>query len=141
MRRLAATLLAFSVAGCTQADPAYRVALPDGWKDGSRHRSQFEQGINAGNPGWAQYRLRQVAGGSVEGTWIILATFREPPRTSLRGLARQIVQYSAGAIRRIRNALIRHGGDLYLASLTSTPAGFRRDSSALADVLASWRWT
>jgi hypothetical protein len=44
-----------------------------------------------------------------------------------------------GAVQ-VRIALIRHGDDVHIASLTATPHGFTAGASRLAEILNSWRW-
>ena len=41
----------------------------------------------------------------------------------------------------VRVALIRHRGEVHLASVTATPHGFPAGASRLAEVLDSWRWS
>jgi hypothetical protein len=68
---------------------------------------------------------------------------REPTAVRVDGAPAVIYDYTGsppfGAVQ-VRIALIRHGGDVHLASLTATPHGFTAGSSRLAEILDSWRW-
>jgi hypothetical protein len=169
------TLLAAFAIGCgSTEEPAYRVALPDGWVNRTReYHSQFEDRMNAQAPAWARLRVRGIAQDRESRTTMLVAALARPPQISLRVLARRMIRLSnekvinfelrrrptavrvdgapaliydftgspeLGAVH-VRVALIRHGGDVHLASVTATPHGFPAGASRLAEVLDSWRWS
>ena len=153
MRLLATTLLAAFAIGCgSTREPAYRVALPDGWVNRTREdHSQLEDGLNAQAPAWARLRVRGIAQDSASSTTVFVAELADPPPVSLPALARRMIRLGNEKVinfeLRRRLTAVRVAGapaltrEVHLASVTATPHGFPAGASRLAEVLDSWRWT